>query len=287
MRSPRVATPLLGAAGLLGLAAACWWLGRGALPAPPVTSPGALGGWVEDLGPAGAAMALVRVAVTGVAGWLGAAMLAHLVLEAVAPASPIRSATARLVPAAARHLVSVLAGAGLGGAAVVTVAAPALAGDPPATATLRELPAPSPVHDGPLAVLRSLDVRPDEGGGSGTAPAATLSELHPGDAHDPGSGRVRAEDATATVEPGRGGRDADRTVADDAEPGLDVWSVEPGESFWSIATEVLADRWGRPPSDGEVTPYWRALVEANADRLVTGDPDLLYAGQVLVLPDGA
>lgn len=64
-----------------------------------------------------------------------------------------------------------------------------------------------------------------------------------------------------------------------------TWRVEPGDSFWSIAAEVLADAWGRPPSDREIDPYWRALVERNRPRLLDpADPDLLHPGQVLELP---
>ena len=60
--------------------------------------------------------------------------------------------------------------------------------------------------------------------------------------------------------------------------------MQPGESFWSIAEELLAERLGRPPTDAEVDPTWRRLVAANLDRLVTGDPDLLFPGQELLLP---
>lgn len=64
-----------------------------------------------------------------------------------------------------------------------------------------------------------------------------------------------------------------------------TWTVEPGDSFWTIAEEALADALGRPPSGAEVHPYWRRLVEANRARLVDADdPDLLHAGQVLELP---
>jgi nucleoid-associated protein YgaU len=34
-----------------------------------------------------------------------------------------------------------------------------------------------------------------------------------------------------------------------------------------------------------VAPYWRAVIDANRDRLaVPGDPDLILPGQVIVLP---
>lgn len=64
-----------------------------------------------------------------------------------------------------------------------------------------------------------------------------------------------------------------------------TWRVEEGDSFWSIAVELLGDRWQREPTDREVGPYWRALVAANQDRLVVrGEPDLVLPGQVFELP---
>jgi nucleoid-associated protein YgaU len=64
-------------------------------------------------------------------------------------------------------------------------------------------------------------------------------------------------------------------------PGLDEHVVQPGEHFWSIAERVVSDR----GIDVPVGQYWRLLVEANRSRLVDpDDPDLLYPGQVLVLP---
>lgn len=65
------------------------------------------------------------------------------------------------------------------------------------------------------------------------------------------------------------------------------WTVEPGDSFWSIAVDVLADAAGREPDLGEVDRYWRALVDANRDRLVSPNPDLILPGQVFVLPPPA
>jgi hypothetical protein len=60
--------------------------------------------------------------------------------------------------------------------------------------------------------------------------------------------------------------------------------VEAGESFWTIATDVLGQAWGRPATDAEVDPFWRALVDANRDRLVSDDPDLVLPGQVFEVP---
>jgi nucleoid-associated protein YgaU len=68
-------------------------------------------------------------------------------------------------------------------------------------------------------------------------------------------------------------------VADVPAPAVDEWVVAPGESFWSIAEEVVGDA----PA-GDVETYWRSLIEANRDRLVSPSPDLIRPGQVFVLP---
>ena len=61
----------------------------------------------------------------------------------------------------------------------------------------------------------------------------------------------------------------------------DRWLVEPGDNLWAIAETVVAER-TETPSQGSVDAYWRALLTANADRLV--DPDLVMPGQILDLP---
>lgn len=79
--------------------------------------------------------------------------------------------------------------------------------------------------------------------------------------------------------------DDDAPAPADTAPVAETWTVVPGESFWSIAAEVIADAHGRPPTDAEVTPYWVALVDANRDRLVAPEvADLIHPGQVFVLP---
>ncbi|MGI8807243.1 MAG: LysM peptidoglycan-binding domain-containing protein [Acidimicrobiales bacterium] len=63
------------------------------------------------------------------------------------------------------------------------------------------------------------------------------------------------------------------------------WTVRPGECFWSIAESVLADRWGRPPTDAEIVPYWQRLIAANRHELVQRDnPDVIFPGQVFAVP---
>jgi hypothetical protein len=64
-----------------------------------------------------------------------------------------------------------------------------------------------------------------------------------------------------------------------------AWPVQPGESFWTIAADILTHAWGRPVSDHEIDPFWRSLVAANRDRLLDpADPDLIVPGQVFDIP---
>ena len=63
------------------------------------------------------------------------------------------------------------------------------------------------------------------------------------------------------------------------------WTVEPGQCFWSIAEAVLTEHLGRPPTDPEVVPYWRRLIEANRNELAHRDnPDLVFPGQRFAVP---
>ena len=63
------------------------------------------------------------------------------------------------------------------------------------------------------------------------------------------------------------------------------WTVRPGDHLWRVARTTLAAAGGAPPPDAAVARYLGLLVAANRDRLVVpDDPDLIYPGQVFVLP---
>jgi hypothetical protein len=70
-----------------------------------------------------------------------------------------------------------------------------------------------------------------------------------------------------------------------APPAPATWTVRPGDSCWSIAEDVLTTSLGRPPTEAQVVPYWRALIAGNAGVFADpGNADLVFAGQVFVLP---
>jgi nucleoid-associated protein YgaU len=60
--------------------------------------------------------------------------------------------------------------------------------------------------------------------------------------------------------------------------------VEPGDHLWKISQDHLDRELGREARAGEVAPYWLTVIEENRDRLRSGDPDLIYPGEVMVLP---
>lgn len=66
-------------------------------------------------------------------------------------------------------------------------------------------------------------------------------------------------------------------------PGGEV-VIAPGDHLWAVAERTLAERLGRAPTDAEVVPFWTRLVDVNRDRLIGGDPDLVFPGQRFVLP---
>lgn len=60
--------------------------------------------------------------------------------------------------------------------------------------------------------------------------------------------------------------------------------VESGDHLWRISQTHLDTQLGRRATVEEVDPYWRRLIEVNRDHLRSGDPDLIYAGEVIRLP---
>jgi nucleoid-associated protein YgaU len=56
--------------------------------------------------------------------------------------------------------------------------------------------------------------------------------------------------------------------------------VRPGDSLWSIASDLA----GPDASPATIARLVNRLWELNADRIATGDPDLVMVGTVLRLP---
>jgi len=74
-----------------------------------------------------------------------------------------------------------------------------------------------------------------------------------------------------------------RTAASDAY-GSSVVVVE-GDHLWKISAAHLETVLDRSVQSSEISPYWRDLIAVNTATLKSGDPDLIYPGEVVVLPD--
>jgi hypothetical protein len=238
----------------------------------PLSSVEDLSGWLDRTPPEVMAVAIVRL-VALAAGWYLAVCTLALALTRPFGRTCVASAAARATPAVIRRLVAGGGGLGLaagtlvGGLPSMGMAPSALAPRPAAASIVGAMQDPGPPtatmtrgpRDMPTAVMTRMPAE--------DMPAAIMKRLPATDAQ-PAS---RAPPARANV--------------DSATATPLSWTVEAGDSFWSIAAETVAPA-GDAPDDRRVIGYWRGLVEANRGRLLDpANPDLLVPGQELVLLD--
>jgi nucleoid-associated protein YgaU len=243
----------------LGVAIALWFLGRGALATPPVESWAQFHDWLGERSTGAAAIAALRATGAVVALYVGAVSALSIIAEVTSFVALGRVARS-LVPRSLRPLVGVALGAGVATAAA-SLAVPRTSA-PTQIATL--------VLDPPSDATATMYLVSDP------APAPSLASL--------------AATANAIETP----RDliVDTTPAPVAAPEMPspviaprTWTIERGDHLWAVAHETLADSWHRSPTDAEVVPYWRELIERNRSRLVDpSNPDYVLAGQVFELP---
>jgi nucleoid-associated protein YgaU len=289
----------------------------------PLASADDLGPWIAAASPPEMAIAVLRLlAVAACAHLLVVTALG--VLARTLRARALATSVARLSPAVVRRIVAGGSGAGLvlgslvaalpapgpagrgSPTGAVTAAAPApgpAAGDQPAgepTATMARTDGPAPAS----ATMEQIGPRPATGrpttlprpGVPAAAPGGSASTTRPppvaavsGPAPTPTGAAPGGSAPPRPAAPRPDGALAPRPPALPAAPRLPtadtgVWRVEPGDSLWSIAEDVVHA--GRPDApERSVARYWQQVVAANRARLVDpGNPDLLVPGQTLDLP---
>lgn len=220
-------------------------LGEGQLSTPPFTDFDALRKWMDARDAVGVAFAFLRVVALVLAWYL----LIVTVLGLLARLSRVPSLVALTdlgtIPAV-RKLLGGVAGIGLTASAATLLVGPSLADDPPAAVEVE---------------------------GEDAAAGSVVIERLP-DGSTVVIERLPDDDGSATM----------RVVGADGQA-VPTWAVQPGDHFWHIAEATLTEAWGRDPTDVEIDPYWRHLVEVNRARLVDqSNPDLIYPGQVFDLP---
>lgn len=239
------------ATALAGVLTALHRFGAGVMAAPAVADPGAWATWASAREPLEVVAAVGRLVTIGLGWYLLLVTLIGAVLRLARAVRLVRIADALTVP-----FVRELLRRGLGVGLAVAIAGSSLQPSPAA--------ADDPVRTPPILLQLDPELPADP---AGTPPV--LLELDPERRADPVGTPPLLELDRAGPNP----------------VGREVHEVRSGESFWSIAEQMLASVWGRAPSDAEVVPYWRELIAMNRDRLVDpDDPDLIHPGQRFVLP---
>lgn len=60
-----------------------------------------------------------------------------------------------------------------------------------------------------------------------------------------------------------------------------------GDHLWKISAAHLETVSERTVDTSEISPYWREVITVNTETLKSGDPNLIYPGEIVVLPDWA
>jgi hypothetical protein len=247
----------------VAMVAALVALGRRSELAVPV---GHLGTWLRDGDPATVVVAVARwIALVG-AGWLLGSTLLYLAASLSRVPAAMRAVGWTTLPSVRRAVDAV----GAASVATAVVLAPSVAGaarasDPPSVSLVRD------GHSGGDG---------GDGGGIGRLPAdptptslPTPPSSSPPSPPPPTTAVVAPVPAPAAAEP-----------EPDADPEV---VVAAGDNLWLLAARHLAAVSGRSVGDvpeHEVAPYWVRVCDANRERLASGDPNLIFPGERVVLP---
>jgi hypothetical protein len=219
-----------------------------------------LGGWLARTDLVDALTALARLTALALAYYLLISTALYLIALATGSRGLIRLARPFAIPMVRTLADRIVAGS----IAVSTIAAPLIATAPPApdAAAVAGVSAEVSVDYVPPSRLVE-DVPLDR-----TAPA-------PPDEQVAFTGRPTTAPQQPTVE---------ETSPEPISGPMEVIAVK-GDHLWGLAEARMAKAMGRDPLEHELAPYWRDVVDENRSRIRSGNPDLIFPGEVIVLPD--
>jgi LysM domain len=61
-------------------------------------------------------------------------------------------------------------------------------------------------------------------------------------------------------------------------------TVKKGDNLWKLAASELKAAHGDKPSNAEVAPYWKEVIAENTPELRSGNPNLIYPGEIVTMP---
>ncbi len=214
-----------------------------------------LNGWLTETPPEDALLAIARLVALGVAYWLAATTVVYALGTLAGIPAIVRGVEWATIRPVRRLVDGIVAGSIVVGSSIAgPVVAAADASRPALIPVETHAYTPVPAGDGHEPVYTPTP--------AGDAPTTTITPSGP-------------PHAPTADHPGGG------------ESGLATHLVAPGDNLWDIAELRLAQATGHPIGAlqvGEIHAYWLRLIEDNRDRLRSGDPDLIFPGERLVLP---
>ena len=63
------------------------------------------------------------------------------------------------------------------------------------------------------------------------------------------------------------------------------YRIVKGDHLWGIAKRVLSKMMDHPPTTEQIVSYWVDLIETNRETIASGDPNLIYPGEQITLPE--
>jgi hypothetical protein len=239
---------------LIGVIAGFTALGGGRLGGPPLGEPAEWAAWAAGRAPVEVMFALLRLGALGLAWYLLGVSVLGIAVRMVRARRLIAVADVITLPVVRRMLQAALGVSLAGGSLTMNLAGASASEAPPAVEATETSTAAWTWR------LTEREVRGE------AQPLPSPPSSVPWVARDP----APAPPTAATTLP------ADQVTQ---------WRVDAGQHFWSIAEHVLRGAWDRQPTDDEIVPYWKELIEENREALADPEnPDLIYPGQVFTVP---
>jgi hypothetical protein len=213
-----------------------------------------------------------------VAYWLAGSTVAYGAAR-IARVPRLIRATARVTLPSIRRAIDRAMTVTVTTAALTAPLAPAAVGEVPSQPEpvvyqLSEQGVPTPVN--PPVVDRVVDstvIRPPGIGDAGYTPQPAGEVIVEDDVMIAGAGITKPADVV--VEAGGAGRDS-------------AYIVVVGDNLWTISAAHLRSNYpGGDVDAGKVARYWRRVIEINTPNLQSGNPNLIYPGEQIVLPTPA
>jgi hypothetical protein len=222
-----------------------------------------IGGWATNTAPEDAVVAVVRLLGMGLAVWLLTTTLLYFLARLTRVPSLVRGVSWATIPAVRRIVDAAVAASVFGGAALGPHPAGAqVVAPPPIVVELNSTTTSTPAHRYvPVPAGDRSDLVPTT---TRAAPATTSSPT------------ATSPAATATTV-------LPAPAAPAQQPAGHVHTVVAGDNLWTIAAAELSRQTGRT-SEADVRDYWLQVIDANRDRLLSGDPHLIYPGESIICP---